>query len=352
MTAIIGFRRLGFIISALIAIMVAVFAGASYLVSADVVRRQTMQEIRATTGLDAILRGQARVSLFPTGSVSFADVVLGDPGHPALTAGRLTARLRFFPMLIGRVQIADISLERPTIIIDVARNGQSNWSGLIDALAKSQRPEASEATAFSEIRIKNGTVVLRNPARHISEVLEEVEFSLAWPSISKSFGASGRFVWHEEPVDASLTLGDFRAALTGARSGLKLRLSARPIKAAFEGAMSIKPTLKVEGALAAEAASLRDAVIWSGHQSLPGGGFGHFAIKAQAGVVDGTIGLSGVNIELDGNAAEGVLTFATNGRRNSPGHTCGGHARSFSLPFHDPSAYRQSTCLERRTDRA
>ena len=33
----------------------------------------------------------------------------------------------------------------------------------------------------------------------------------------------------------------------------------------------------------------------------------------------GTIGLSNVNVELDGNTAEGVLTFATDGRQTVQG---------------------------------
>lgn len=320
MTAISGFKRVGFVLLALIAAGTAILAGANYLVSARAARQQALQEIRAVTGLDLIVRGQTTVSLFPAGSISLADVILGDSKQPALTAERLTARLRFFPLLLGRVEIADVSLERPNIVIDLGSDGKSNWAGLIDALAKSQKPGAlPTAKAFSEMRIDDGTVVLRNTAHHVSETLDNVEFSLAWPSISKSFGATGRFVWHDEPVDASMTLADFSAALTGGRTGLKLRVTGRPIKAAFEGAVSVKPTLKLEGALAADAASLRDVLIWTGQKPFPGGGFGHFAIKAQANLVGGTISLSGANIELDKNTAEGVLTFATDGRQTLQG---------------------------------
>jgi AsmA protein len=319
LTAATGFRRLGFALLAVIAVGAGVLAAASYLISADAVRQQAMREIRAVTGLNPILRGRASVSLFPSGSVSFADVVLGDAKRPALTAERLTARLRFFPLLIGRVEIADVSLERPTIVIDLEPNGQTNWSGLIEALARSQKPGALRTAAFSEMRIDDGTVVVRNPAHKFSETLNDVAFSLAWPSISKSFGATGRFVWHDEPVDASLTLADFQAALAGSRTGLKLRLAGAPMKAAFEGSFSVRPTLKIEGTLAADAASLRDALIWTGQKPLPGGGFGHFAIKAQTNVVGGTIGLTSVNVELDGNSAEGVLTFATDGRQTLQG---------------------------------
>src|SRR5437899_2412172 len=53
---------------------------------------------------------------------------------------------------------------------------------------------------------------------------------------------------------------------------------------------------------------------WTGDTPLPGGGFGRFALKAQANMVGGALSLSGVNLDLDGNAAEGVLTYAANGR--------------------------------------
>ena len=303
----------------LIAAGLSALTTAGYLVSADTVRQEAVQGIRAITGLDPILRGPTTVSLFPSGRVSFADMVLGDPEHPALTAERLTARLRFFPLLIGRVEIADVSLERPTIDIAIGPDGRSNWSVLIGALEKAKTPGAYRPAAFSEMRIDRGTVVVRDPARHVTETLENVEFSLAWPSISKSFGATGRFVWHDEPVDAALTLADFSAALAGLRSGLKLRLSGAPVKAAFEGSISVKPTVKVEGTLAADATSLRKTLHWAGLKPLPGGGFGHFSIKAQTDVTGGTINLTGVNVELDGNVAEGVLTFATDGRQTLQG---------------------------------
>jgi len=319
LTAATGFKRLGIALLVLVAAGAGVLVTARSLVSTDSVRRQVLSEIRAVTGLNPTLRGPVTVSLFPSGSVSFEDVMLGSTMRPALTAERLTAHLHFLPLLIGRVEIADVSLERPTIAVDVDADGRSNWSGLIAALARSQKPDAQRLPAFSEMRIKNGIIAVRDQERKIYETLDNVELSLAWPSISKSFGATGRFVWHAEPVDASLTLGDFAAALAGSRTGIKLRLAGAPMKGAFEGSISLKPTLKIEGTLAADSGSLRDALVWFGKRPLPGGGFGRFAIKAKTNVTGGTIGLAGVNVELDGNSAEGVLTFATDGRKTLQG---------------------------------
>jgi AsmA protein len=320
LTAATGLRRLGIALLAVVAVGASMLTAAGYLISPNAVRRQVLNEVHAVTGLNPILGGKATVTLFPTGSVSFGDVKLGNAKTPALTAERLTAHLRFFPLLVGRVEIADVSLVRPTIAVDLEKSGGSNWSGLIKALARSQKPDAQRtAGAFSEMRIRDGTVVVRDMVRKRSQTFDHVAFSLAWPSISKSFGASGHLVWHDQSLDVTVMLGDFAAALAGQRSGLKLRIEGQPIKVAFEGAISVQPSLKIDGTLAADAASLRDALIWAGQKPLPGGGFGRFAIKAKADIADDSIGLTNVNVELDGNTAEGVLTMSTEGRKTLQG---------------------------------
>ena len=98
-------------------------------------------------------------------------------------------------------------------------------------------------------------------------------------------------VWHDEPVEASLTLSDFLAALSGQRSGVKVRLASAPLKVAFDGAASAQPTLKIEGALGVDAPSLRDAMRWTGKNKMPFGGFGRFALRAQSTIGGGVISL-------------------------------------------------------------
>ncbi|MGE5780904.1 MAG: AsmA family protein, partial [Hyphomicrobiales bacterium] len=318
MAAAVGIKRLGFAAAVVAAAAVAALVILPWLLPAEAVRKAVQAEIRAVTGLDPVLRGEASVSLFPASAVSFDDVMLGaNTGAPALTAEHVVARLRFFPLLIGRIEIADVSLIRPTIAVIFNDDRSSNWSDHIETLARNLKSGPDRPASFSEIRITDGTVILRDEAYKILETISNVEMALAWPSISQSFAATGRFAWHDEPIDASVSLTDFAAALLGERSGLKLRLAGAPLKLAFDGYISHRPTLKMEGTLAAYAVSLRDTLRWAGQHTPPGGGFGRFALKAQTNVVGGTISLSGVNIELDGNTGEGVLTF--DGRQSLQG---------------------------------
>jgi AsmA protein len=308
-------KRLAIAVAAVVAAVFVTLVALSFLIPAASVRDAVAKEIHAVTGLDPVLRGDIAVSLFPSGKVSFRNVLLGDDrtGAKALIADELTAHLRYFPLLAGRIEIADVTLVRPTITVTFLPDGQSNWSGLMHSLARALEPDPERTGSFSEIGIHDGTVVIhgRRGGKEVTDRLESIDLQLAWPSISRSFGANGRFVWHDEPIEANLTLGDFLAALNGERSGVKLRLAGAPLKLAFDGATSDQPNLKIEGTLSVESPSLRDALHWTGTGELPFGGFGRFTLRAQSSIAHGVVSLSDVNVELDGNSAEGVLTLST-----------------------------------------
>jgi AsmA protein len=103
--------------------------------------------------------------------------------------------------------------------------------------------------------------------------------------------------------------------LSGDRSGLKARLASAPLKLAFDGTVANRTSMMMEGTVTIDSLSLRNALRWMG-QSVPGGGgFGRFALKARANVVGASVALTNVNVELDGNVAEGVMTVANNGRQ-------------------------------------
>jgi AsmA protein len=313
-------KRIAILVAAVVAAGTLVIAAATRMIPVDMVRDAVESQIRAVTGLDPLLRGPISVSMFPVPTVEFSDVALGEPvaGQAALAAEQLTVNLRLMPLLASRIEIADISLVKPHIAVTIYPDGRTNWSPLIDILARALKPNAERderVLSFSEIAIKNGVVALHIPDRDVHETLKGVELSLAWPSIAKSFAATGHFTWHNEIVDASLAIANFSGALAGDDSGLKFRVGAGPLKAAFDGVMSYRPSLKIDGTLAADAASLREALRWSGGPSLPAGGLGRFALKARAAVSGRAISLSDLNVDLDGNVAEGVLSYATTGRQ-------------------------------------
>jgi AsmA protein len=318
----VGFKRLGLAAAAIVVLGIGAIGLPSFVISEDTARDAVVAQIKAATGIDPIVRGPVTLSLFPPDTVSVADIALVDPDTKTetISASLVTARLRLLPLLLGNLEIADLALVKPRVAITFDRNtGHSNWTPVIAHLARALDPKMKRVLSFSEIYVSDGTIQFDDQVRNVSETLTEVEMSLAWPAISRSFGATGRFVLRGEPVDASVTLGNFYATITGETSGLKFRFAGTPLKVAFDGNVSTRPTIKIDGALAADTTSLRTTLRWIGMSPVPGAGLGRFALKAQTNSVGGTVSLSGVHIELDGNAAEGVLTYTNDGRRSVKG---------------------------------
>ncbi len=316
MTIAQGIKRLGLPIAAILGVVLAALASLSLLLDRDGLRRAVETQIRAVTGLDLVVNGGIDITVFPQSRVVFHDVGLKDGGaaDAALKVDTLVANLRLLPLLLQRFQIADVVLIQPRIRVVRQADGGSNWTPFINTLTRTVKPDAENPLSFSEIRIQDGILTYTDAAGR-TETVRDINLSLAWPSISRSFAATGRFDWRGARVDGSVSVNDFIAALAGERSGLKVRVAAPSLKLAFDGAVANKTSLMMDGTLTADSGSLRNAMRWLG-QAPPGqGGFGRFALKARANLVGPSLALTNVNVELDGNAAEGVMTYSNIGRQ-------------------------------------
>ena len=127
---------------------------------------------------------------------------------------------------------------RPHIRVTRAADGQSNWTPFVETIARTMKPGADSPVSFSEIRIQDGELSYEDTANQVSENLGDIDLSLAWPSISRSFAATGQFDWRGERVDGSISVSDFLAALSGERSGLKVKVASAPLKFAFDGTVA------------------------------------------------------------------------------------------------------------------
>ena len=311
-------KRLGMPVAAFFGVALIGLIATSWFLNRDALREAVEAQIRAVTGLDLVIKGAIDISVFPASYVSFQDVGLkgGDTADPALRVDVLTANLRLVPLLLRRFEISDVMMLRPTIHVVRDGNGESNWTPFVDTIARTMKPGAENQVSFSEIRIQDGVLNYQDPMNHVTETLGDIDLSLAWPSISRSFAATGQFDWRGERIDGSISAGDFIALLSGDRSGLKARLASAPLKFAFDGSVANRTSMMMEGTVTLDSVSLRNALRWTTGQPPPGsGGFGRFALKARANMVGGSVALTNVNVELDGNVAEGVMTFVNNGRQ-------------------------------------
>src|SRR5258706_1898380 len=246
-----GMKRLGMPIVALLGVALLGLISPSWFLDRDALRQAVEAQIRAVTGLDLVVKGPIDVSVFPGSYVSFHDVGLrgNAAADPALSVDVLTANLRLLPLLLQRFEIADVMMLRPHILVVREADGAINWTPFIDTIVRTMKPGADNQVSFSEIRIQDGVLNYHDAANHVTEMLDDIDLSLAWPSISRSFAATGQFDWRGERVDGSISASDFLAALSGDRSGLKARLATAPLKLAFDGSVANRTSMMMEGTL-------------------------------------------------------------------------------------------------------
>jgi AsmA protein len=180
-----GMKRLGTPIAALLGVALIGLIATSWFINRDALRQAVEAQIRSVTGLDLAVKGNIEVSVFPGSYVSFHDVGLkgGATADPALSVDVLTANLRLLPLLLQRFEIADVMMLRPKIHVIREADGASNWTPFIDTIARTMKPGAENQVSFSEIRIQDGVLNYEDAANHASEVLGNIDLSLAWPSI-------------------------------------------------------------------------------------------------------------------------------------------------------------------------
>src|SRR3979411_3279930 len=257
-----GMKRLGMPIAALLGLALIGLIGTSWFLNRDALRQAVETQIRTVTGLDLVVKGAIDVSVFPGSYVSFHDVGLkgGGTADPALAVDVLTANLRLLPLLLRRFEISDVMMLRPHIRVIRDGNGESNWTPFVDTIARTMKPGAENQVSFSEIRIQDGVLNYQDATNHVTETLGDIDLSLAWPSISRSFAATAQFAWRGERGDASIRAGSFIALLSGHRSGLKARLASAPLKFAFDGTVANRTSVMMEGTVTLDSVSLRNAL--------------------------------------------------------------------------------------------
>ena len=201
-----GMKRLGMPVAAFFGVAVLGLIATSWFLNRDALREAVEAQIRAVTGLDLVVKGSIDISVFPASYISFHDVGLkgGGAADPALHVDVLTANLRLLPLLLRRFEISDVMMLRPTIRVIRDGNSESNWTPFVETIAKTMKPGAENQVSFSEIRIQDGVLKYEDAPNHVSETLGDIDLSLAWPSISRSFAATGQFDWRNERIDGSV----------------------------------------------------------------------------------------------------------------------------------------------------
>lgn len=294
-----------------------------YLLSEQLIRAEVSRAIYAVTGIAPRIDGSVRLALLPRPAIQIAEIHIDDGSKTGPAVGALQASLQFWPLLFGEIKVAALTLDRPRIAMEFSSDGR-----LIGGLPINPSMQADQDVP--ELRIVNGSILLRIQGRDRVEIISNLDASLNWSGASLT--ATGSFMIAGKAANGTLVLADTAALAKGQRSAVRLRLESDPARVAYEGGITMRDTiLQAEGALSADGRSLREALALFGVAAPSPAGFGRFSLKSTVALTPIALTLSNLALELDGNRADGGLTWKRDGNRSILQGTLASEAADLSI---------------------
>lgn len=285
---------------AVAALAVAVVLGVPYLVPSSTIEARLADFVKKATGHDLIVRGSSRFSLLPRIGVDFEDVSFAQPAEgddqPLITARRMTAELKLWPLLERRFVLGAVTFHDPIVELRRDENGRENWkfgddirrritttqsadTASIPAHA-AKPPRASKTSplhatsAFDDpasalvrlgierIRLVNGVIRYHDRRTRQYQEASAVNLLLKLPDLLKTAQVEGEFTWRGEPLRIDAKLGSIGDVVIGRSSPLTVQLSSALGAISFDGQIVSAEDMELSGKVSGQAVSLPDILNW------------------------------------------------------------------------------------------
>lgn len=234
-------RRLGVAAVVLVLLIGAGFYAISRLLDPATLAPRIEAAVTNATGRRLIIAGPLHVGLLPEPSITVADVTFANaPGmgpQPMARLGKMVVRLSWGALLERRVQITDLVLDHPDILLETTKDGAANWvfapvppavaalppAGAANppaatAPATPAKPPAGSAPvslAISRLAIKDGRITLRDARTGHSFTLDLPKLTLVGATEQAPVKTSGQIAINGVPVKINLVTGSLAALRDG-----------------------------------------------------------------------------------------------------------------------------------------
>jgi uncharacterized protein involved in outer membrane biogenesis len=322
---------------AILAVVVVVLAGLAaaalpLIVSTDLFKNRIADQIASWTGRAVTITGDPSLSIYPHLTVTVGNVAIANPAGfdeaPFIAAESLAARLQLLPLLIGRTEFDAFEITAPRVHLIRNADSKDNWrmaEGKIGAEATDIDPDRGDDAAatnipairLGELRVTNATVVYDDLVADHHEEMTGVELEISWPTTGSTATGGGKLAWRGEPIEFNASVDSPRDLMAGGSSAMRFAIASTPLRASFNGKALRLDGMQLEGEASLTTPSLRRTVEWLGIPMGTGPILGAASVAGTVNWIGRSVSFSDATVELDGNAAEGVISASFEGPRPS-----------------------------------
>ncbi|GAA6208232.1 AsmA family protein [Cognatishimia sp. WU-CL00825] len=280
-------RILKFLMLVVVVLVVGIIA-LFLLLPDEKIAKIAADQVKAQTGRSLGFEGEVNFSFFPDLGVSTGPVTLSNAqwsdGGPMFQAQGATIGVDLLALLGGGIQVKDITLKSPNILLEKAKDGRVNWDLFAEpasethgdaAHAETKEPQdhaAEPASGFTLDRLKISNAQLRYVDHAGSAYeLKELDANLAWGGDKAEISLS--VVPVSDQVELTATIANLNDLLVGDITEITAQIQSVGNKVVFDGRASIAPEIAglLEAKLPKSAALM--AALGLGQIDLPSADF-------------------------------------------------------------------------------
>jgi len=190
-------------------------------------RTLAQTKVKEATGYDLGINGSLSLAILPAPHASIKGVTVAKGGRdPFLTLEEANVRVALFPLLAGKIEIADIKFEKPALNLVTFKDGTDNYMPVKDAQAPATdpvtgQPVVANATdtqgqsiAVNGLHIKDGSVTIRDEAKGTTQNIGINDLHIKADTLSGPFDGDGDITYGNARFDISLSTGGYKKGET------------------------------------------------------------------------------------------------------------------------------------------
>jgi len=240
-------RRRTVLFVAVLALAVLAAAAVPWTLSTGGVAASIAKSLRDGYGIDLEVRGRSTLAFLPIPRVKFEDVRLASTnGALAVEGGTLRGELRLVPLLVGRVELSDLALDRAHISL---AGGWPEW--------------LRNATLPRSDAMLRRLVLTGSSLRWPEGGLDDINMVATWSGESR-VDLAGSLSWQGDGMEVARASIDPASLLAGRPSSFALALNAPATRISLTGDVQAGTNPQLTGTGRIEIRSAGEFARWSG----------------------------------------------------------------------------------------
>jgi uncharacterized protein involved in outer membrane biogenesis len=290
-------------------------------------------QAKAATGRNLVIDGDLNFTILPEPRLSAASVrfanLKGGSAADMVRLKSLDVRVRFGPLLKGKIEIETVRLVEPVILLETQKDGRVNWqfgpaSGNPGAIAGGPANAArqdgsgvgSGAIRLDNLLIENGTLIWRDAVTGSTKRITDLSMALSARALNGPFSARGSLAYKGIKSNLEASIGEVQAG-AAAQLSISLALPESGVKADVLGSVvALGAPPKFSGKIDVVGKDLAKMISALAAGNLPVALAQPFRLRANIQASGESVSVEALDVELAGARASGTIKASLNGRTN------------------------------------